>query len=1029
MNNTIEKYFIDYVELGKIYTDHDSTDFYTLDYSRDEVLVKAGERCRYFVSNGLKYPDPPDKTPFSKITPNLSCCFLRVRNPQITKEEVYYYLFVQIQRRGEGDYSKRLGNSPRVNRSFNHLRFVQLESSYKDFFSADMLESYLSKGYRVFSELLYVNKEGSLSMGEDLNALRDYLPNSSGSVVDTFFDPSRLSRVDWLNESSIVKGLVNLLSANFRETGKYFVQIVDQGYSWKEKLALIEAANVLLWPISGLLSFSLDYISERDNIGVQFFHAPHLDKKYPRKSIADYIQSHTTFDELVQLRNKYSKHFENTDFIQNLRVLVLNGARILNSANMAAVICDLPEGEAQDVLQDSANVHALIRSGLLLSFLRKFRKQTETQEYLDAIQLVLSQYSDVIANSFLLEILGFIFDEKVTDTKMLLFVPFINRHKQIWLDDQEMFMKLEAFLDSFSSLLTISKELETVIVSKVFSSLSRNLESKQKLPSSEIISWLTLYSELNAGDRKRYADIIAFILHNNVELVEIFLKGNPGLRVDFYRNVIRYLLNEDILFESSLMRDWSPGKNVDFDEVVGAMTLAGEIELVDFIDYALESIGVERLRWILKIIKTDYAFRKTAEKVTSIVGKIKTERVEDFVKKFELCLTNIKSLEGMDEKIELVEALRERFAYNIFPVSDYTERWFFEKIRSADETEILRIISTLRQHARLEEGLEINKKLDLYCSPKPQFSALLKRYLKKEIPQKLFYVLIFMSNDRELSDMVLILLDNLNREKECNNVLYEFVRRRKLVKLENKMISQWLEMTRRDSLRVKYMEGSHDLLRDYISRLPNGSDERLYEAYISDPLKLDFQLFWRDYVEKLPKNKKNGTRYSIVLEVIQHVGLSVDVSIKGNELLRQCAQIADLQIKYGANPERLVYELQGYLNSESLVVQLEQYIKSVIDKNQKRDDGLLPRWGSSWGGNTKPELPAPDDSIQQIDLVTPIILLVILCLILAAVPMVYGRLSMNMTDLASIALLFALGLLVIVLLGILVWYFFGGLRR
>jgi hypothetical protein len=318
----------------------------------------------------------------------------------------------------------------------------------------------------------------------------------------------------------------------------------------------------------------------------------------------------------------------------------------------------------------------------------------------------------------------------------------------------------------------------------------------------------------------------------------------------------------------------------------------------------------------------------------------------------------------------------------------------------------------------------------LYCSPKPQFSALLKRYLKKEIPQKLFYALVFMSNDRDLSDIVLILLENLNREKECNNVLYEFVRRRKLVNLENKTISQWLEMTRRDRLRAKYMEGSHDLLRGYISRLPNGSDERLYEAYISDPLKLDFQLFWHEYVETLPKNKRTGTRYSKVIEVIQCVGSRVNISIKGNELLRQCAQIADLQIKYGANPEKLVYELQGYLNSESLITQLEQYIKSIIEKNQKREDDLLSSWGSSWGGNTrsgtKQELPAIDSGIPQKDLLTPVILFVILCLILAAIPMVYERLSMNMADWASIALLFALGLLVMVLLGILVWYFLGG---
>jgi len=1029
MDNEIIKYLVDYIELGKIYTDFDASDFQILNYSRDEVLVEAGEEgCEYFMQ-GLLYP-PPDTTLFSKTIPNLSCCFIRVRNPRRPTRGDFYYLFIQIQRRGEGDFAKSKGKIPRVNRSFNHIRFVYLGNSNKDNFFLNTLETYLREGYKVFSELLYSNEDGSLSMGNDANALRDYLPNSKGTTVSAYFDTARLTKIDLMNQPEAVKGLVNLLVANLQETGKYLVQIVDRGYLWKEKLILIEAAIVLIWPISGLLSFSLDYISERDDISIQFFHEPHLGRIYPRKSIADYIQNRNSFDELVQLRDVYGKYFENMEFIKTLRILVLSGARIINSANISAAICDLPEGKAQEVLKDSTNVHALIRGGVLIEFLRRFRKQVEIQDFLNESQWVLSQYSDVITKPLFLEILGLVLEDKVTDVELPLFVSFINNYEHIWLKNQEMFNQLVAFLGSFSNLLKISKELKPIIVGKVFASLSIELETKPKLMTSEVITWLTLFSELNAAERKRFTDFLVIILRDDIQLVNTFLNKNPGLRVDFYRDVIHYLLNQNAFFESSLMQDWVPGKNIDFDEVVGGMVVAGEIKLMDFIEHALESKGVEKLRWLLKVFKTEVAFLKTAEKIISLGDNIKADRTEDYIKKFELCLTNIKSLERMDEKIERVEALREKFAYNIFPVSDYTEKWFFEKIQLADESEITQIIDKLRQHPRLEEGLENNKKLGLYCSPKLQFSVLLKRYLNREVPQKLFFALVFMSSDHELSNIVLILLDHLGKENKSNDILFEFVKRRKLVYLERKAISQWLEMTRHDRLRVKYMEGSYDLLRAYITRLPNSNDERLYETYVYDPLNLEFQLFWLEYVEALPKNKEKGTRYSKVLEVIQSIGPKIDISVNGNKLLKQCAQIAELQIMYAANSEKLVSELQGYLSSETLIWQLEQYVRSIIEKNQKKEVGLLSRRSGSWGDDARSEKrqlrPALNADKFQIDYFTPVILAVILCLILAAIPMVYELLSIDMTDLTSIVAMFALGVLGIVFIGILIWYVMGG---
>jgi len=459
------------------------------------------------------------------------------------------------------------------------------------------------------------------------------------------------------------------------------------------------------------------------------------------------------------------------------------------------------------------------------------------------------------------------------------------------------------------------------------------------------------------------------------------------------------------------------------------MVISGEIGLGEFIDYGLLINGIEITKWLLKTLKSENVIRKTAERIIYFTRDPKPERVDEYIKKFDLCLTNLKSLERIDEKYELVASLRQSFAYNIFPVSNYTQDWFFEVILSSTEMEIARIIDNLRSHDRVVDSLLINTKLAFFLAPKLNFSYLLDRYLKGEIPQALFFALTFTPNGRDLANLVEVLLDTLDKNVACNKVLSELVHRQLQVKIEFQSVSKWLVLTRSRKLRLDYMEGNQDLLRVYISKLPNCGDEWLYEAYVLDPLALDLAFYWHEYVKSLPRNKTKSSRYSQVIEVIRAIGADINPELDTRKMLMQCVEVANLQSVYDGNRERLIHNLQNYVGSENVFLPLMQYINFIIEKNRKKESILLPRIsivrkGYNGGALDRGMRQGNELNPSKRDFITPILLLIVMCLILAASPLLYRLLSANLADWVGLIVTIALALIAIIWLAVMLWYFF-----
>ena len=130
MNNEIE-----FVEYGKFFNEDGASDFQILDRSSDKILDIAGRRrCENFIDRALRFPEPGSKSTFTKKVPNHGTAFLNLDDE--------HFLFVQIQRREEGEYAKSIGNTPILNRPYNQVRFSLIEKNQADY--------YISHGFPLF---------------------------------------------------------------------------------------------------------------------------------------------------------------------------------------------------------------------------------------------------------------------------------------------------------------------------------------------------------------------------------------------------------------------------------------------------------------------------------------------------------------------------------------------------------------------------------------------------------------------------------------------------------------------------------------------------------------------------------------------------------------------------------------------------------------------------------------------------------------------------------------------------------------
>ncbi len=306
---------VEFVEYGKVFLEHEASDFKVLDRSSEKILDVAGsQRCQNFTDIGLRFPDPSSRSSFTHKAPNHAVAFL-----DYDKD---HFLFVQIQRREEGEYARSIGKTPRLNRSFNQIRFSLVKKSQIDY-------CFLN-GYQFFSSLLYKNS-GEKKLGNHPNALKDYIESGGNTVGPLIIEVKEQQQgfLETLQENPNLKLLMNTIIENAKQdkrNQRLHIHLPDLG--WKELLEIIEVAQILVFPVVGYFTFAIGDVTE-NNVDLVLLGK---DQISVAKSISEQdLQGQyrgDCFAELLDLHRKYGDQFTKGEFINNLRNYFLQGMTI-----------------------------------------------------------------------------------------------------------------------------------------------------------------------------------------------------------------------------------------------------------------------------------------------------------------------------------------------------------------------------------------------------------------------------------------------------------------------------------------------------------------------------------------------------------------------------------------------------------------------------------------------------------------------------------------------------------------------------
>jgi hypothetical protein len=164
--------------------------------------------------------------------------------------------YIQVQRRYENEFAP-LGTAPLTNRAFNQVRLTYLAPD-------DIIEFFCKQKIGLYSSLLY-SKEGSKRPG----MLKDYIDPQRGKISEwNNIEYNEVSLVD--ANIRLLRDIVNSLYIASRskteaiqdiDTRKWIV--IAPNLSLSDKLRLIDAIQYFMFPILGVITFALDYITDR----------------------------------------------------------------------------------------------------------------------------------------------------------------------------------------------------------------------------------------------------------------------------------------------------------------------------------------------------------------------------------------------------------------------------------------------------------------------------------------------------------------------------------------------------------------------------------------------------------------------------------------------------------------------------------------------------------------------------------------------------------------------------------------------
>ncbi len=242
-----------YTEYGKVFNSMGVSEFEHLNSSG--VEIKGLTQVFYLQEYGFHKVNSPfvttsEKDKFGGVS---------VANKEIVELDVEGYLYAQVQQRREGEFSKQSGE--RIDRSFIQARFVYL--------TRDVIEKVYKAQLALYSSLLYDKQNNNGEMHSSQWKLNDYVEMNERQPQDwqVVLSPLRFGEY-----TDTVRGIVKafLISSRPLDSVEKFIRrpeqivVVKPGLSILEKLIIVDLVQFYLYPIMDVISFSLDYITDRD---------------------------------------------------------------------------------------------------------------------------------------------------------------------------------------------------------------------------------------------------------------------------------------------------------------------------------------------------------------------------------------------------------------------------------------------------------------------------------------------------------------------------------------------------------------------------------------------------------------------------------------------------------------------------------------------------------------------------------------------------------------------------------------------
>ncbi|MFT3892781.1 MAG: hypothetical protein QM730_14210 [Anaerolineales bacterium] len=207
---------------------------------------------------------------------------------------------------------------------YNQLRFTYL--------TGEQLDAYFRAGYALYSALLYRNAE---SLIHDENSLKDYV--QTGEIRPANFPKASLVSEGIANSRKLINIIAGATDRN-RRTFRILISKTD--LDWKTKLDLVQHTQKILWPLFGVFTFALDYITE-NNVNLRLFDEPGHPIVFKDTQVYNWTQSvhqEDFYSEIVSFHAKYSDLFQHEKFIKKLRDYFFAGVRLSDAAAIASML-------------------------------------------------------------------------------------------------------------------------------------------------------------------------------------------------------------------------------------------------------------------------------------------------------------------------------------------------------------------------------------------------------------------------------------------------------------------------------------------------------------------------------------------------------------------------------------------------------------------------------------------------------------------------------------------------------------------